>query len=90
MSADDVRFQPTPNPNAGKFVVGEPVVDDDRPRSFASAEAASDEPVAAALLAMGDVVDVFMVEDFVTVTKTPDADWDALIPRVRRAIRENL
>jgi hypothetical protein len=31
-----------------------------------------------------------MVEDFVTVTKRPEADWQELIPRVEAAIRANL
>lgn len=85
-----VRFQPTPNPNAGKFVVDRPVVDDDRPRSYRTPAEAGDEPVARALLELNEVVDVFMVEDFITVTKTPASTWDGLIPRVVRAIEDRL
>jgi hypothetical protein len=85
-----VRFQPTPNPNAGKFITGRELVPDDRPRSYFSAEEASGEPLASALMALDGVASIFMVEDFVTVTKTPDADWDTLIPRVEQAIKENL
>lgn len=85
-----VRFQPTPNPNAGKFVVGRPVVDDDRARSYDTVEDADDAPLARALIALDAVTNVFMVEDFITVTKTPDASWDALMPEVERAIGEHL
>ncbi len=85
-----VQFQPTPNPNAGKFITGRELVPDDRPRSFFNAEEAEGNPLAAALLALDGVASIFMVEDFVTVTKEPEADWGELIPRVEQTIRENL
>lgn len=76
-----VTFQPTPNPNAGKFVAGRTLVEG-RSRSFYNAEQASSEPVAAALFELPGVQSVFMVNDFVTVTKTADATWSELIPVV--------
>lgn len=77
-----VRFQATPNPNAGKFIVGRTVVEGRSSRSFHTAEQAAADPVAAALFALDGVASIFMVEDFVTVTKQGDADWSDLIPRV--------
>ncbi len=85
-----IRFQPTPNPNAGKFVLDREIVAGDRPRSYASRAEAADDPLAAALLDLEGVASVFMVEDFVTVTKEPAADWGELIPRVEEAIRSNV
>lgn len=87
MSEVQVRFQPTPNPNAGKFVLDREVVAGGRSRSFFSAEEAKGDAVAEALMALAGVANLFMVEDFITVTKRPEADWDELIPRVERAIR---
>lgn len=84
-----IRFQPTPNPNAGKFVLDRRVIEGDRPKSFYTMEEAQGNRLAEALLALDGVANVFMVEDFITVTKRPDADWGALIPHVERAIREN-
>jgi NFU1 iron-sulfur cluster scaffold homolog, mitochondrial len=78
----DIRFQPTPNPNAGKFVAGRTVVEGKSSRSFYNAEQAATDPVASALFALDGVASIFMVEDFVTVTKQQDADWSELIPRV--------
>jgi NFU1 iron-sulfur cluster scaffold homolog, mitochondrial len=78
----DIRFQPTPNPNAGKFVAGRTVVEGRSSRSFYNAEQAAADPVARALFALDGVASIFMVEDFVTVTKQQDADWSELIPRV--------
>ena len=77
-----VTFNPTPNPNAGKFTVGRTIVDGKASRSFYTAEQAAADPIAAALFELDGVASIFMVEDFVTVTKQPDADWSDLIPRV--------
>jgi hypothetical protein len=81
-----VRFQATPNPNAGKFVVGRPVVEGRSSRSFFSAAQATGEPVAKALFEVPGVASVFMVEDFVTVTKAPEAEWADLMPAIIAAI----
>lgn len=83
-----VRFQPTPNPNAGKFIVGRNVVDGTASQSFYSAAQAASNPLAAALFAIDGVASLFMVDDFVTVTKTPAADWSALVPQVIRVLEE--
>ncbi|HSJ06022.1 MAG TPA: NifU N-terminal domain-containing protein [Longimicrobiales bacterium] len=77
-----VRFQATPNPNAGKFTVDRTLVDGRSSRSFHSPEQAAADPVAAALFELDGVASIFMVEDFVTVTKQPAADWSELVPRV--------
>ncbi|MCY3539666.1 MAG: scaffolding protein [Acidimicrobiia bacterium] len=66
-----VVSQFTPNPNALKFNVGREV---GGPRSYTAANA-SDDPIAGELFAIEGVVSVFMTSDFVTVTKSPDADW---------------
>lgn len=74
-----IDAQPTPNPNAYKFAVGRPV---GGPASYAAGEGA-DHPAAAALLEMEGVSGVFMSADFFTLTKTPEADWENLIPAAR-------
>lgn len=85
-----VRFQPTPNPNAGKFTVSRAVVEGPDSKSYYSAEQAAGEPVAAALFALDGVSNLFMVDDFITVTKQPDADWDRLVPEVIGVIERSM
>jgi len=85
-----VRFQPTPNPNAGKFVTDREVVPGGASRSYHDPAQARGDALGEALMALDGVASVFMVEDFVTVTKRPEADWQELIPRVEAAIRANL
>jgi hypothetical protein len=85
-----VRFQATPNPNAGKFIADRTLVEGRSSRSFYSVEQAAADPVAAALWELDGVASVFMVEDFVTVTKDAAADWSELIPRVIGALEQVL
>jgi hypothetical protein len=85
-----VTFSETPNPAAGKFTVGRTLVEGRRGRTFDSPAAARGEPVAERLLAEPGVRSVFIVADFVTVTKDDAASWADLAPRVRAALREVL
>lgn len=71
-----VRPEATPNPNAMKFTVGSPV---GGPATYVAGGDVAD-PLAAELLALDGAVSVFMTADFVTVTKSPDADWETLLP----------
>lgn len=77
-----IRFQNTPNPNAGKFTADRPIVTGKESRSYYSAMQAAGEPLAELLFSVDGVASLFMVEDFVTVTKREDADWELLAPRV--------
>lgn len=69
----------TPNPNAMKFTV-EHHFDD--MVNVTDPAAASDHPLSEALFALPGVVGVFATNDFVTVSKAPEADWAELEPRV--------
>ncbi len=90
MATAKVRFEPTPNPNAGKFTVGRTLVEGRSGKSFDSAASAAGHPLAAPLMALEGVRSVFIVADFVTVTKEPSAAWPELAPRVRDALRAAL
>jgi hypothetical protein len=81
-----IVFQETPNPLAGKFSVGRTLLEGRRGRTYDSLASAADEPIAARLLAEPGVRSVFIVADFVTVTREPSATWPELAPRVRRAL----
>jgi NFU1 iron-sulfur cluster scaffold homolog, mitochondrial len=88
MADAHIRFQPTPNPNAGKFSLGRPAVPGGGSRSYFSREQAASDAVAAPLFEIPGVASVFMVADFVTVTKTEDADWGELIPSIVEALEQ--
>jgi len=77
--------QPTPNPNAMKFVVSRRVVDEGS-RSFLNREAAAGDPLASKLFALPGVRQVFMLNDFVTITKDEATDWDEIEDPAMRII----
>jgi len=76
--------QPTPNPNALKFVVG---VDVGGPKTFV-ATGDVDDPAARQLLDIEGVTSVFMTADFVTLSKDPGADWATIRPEAERILGE--
>ncbi|CDM65316.1 NifU family protein [Pyrinomonas methylaliphatogenes] len=78
-------IQETPNPNAVKFVLKEPV--SSAPRSFQSAEEAAQDPLAKALFDLGHVVSVFYMDRMITVEKDDEIDWDELLPKLAEPIR---
>ena len=86
----EIRYQPTPNPNAGTFVIGAAHIASAAARSFGSPAQAAGDPLAAALFSVAGVSSVFMVSDFVTVTKLPDVSWADLVPRLEAAMRSVL
>jgi len=79
----------TPNPNAFKFTVNRNVVTQGS-MSFNSVEEAKDNPLGKALFAIEGVASIFGVNDFITITKSDAATWDALIPAVEAALKKGL
>jgi hypothetical protein len=65
---------PTPNPNAMKFTLDTNVPADLETSAFGQA-----------LLAIPGVASIFGVVDFVTVTRTPEAEWDGIVAAVLEA-----
>ena len=81
------EIEPTPNPNAVKFVLREPLTWGVS-RSFASPEEAQSDPLAAALFAFEHVSNVFYVDHWITVTQDGGADWNELKRQLAAPIRE--
>ena len=79
-------IQETPNPNAVKFILKEPVTNGVA-RQFDSADKAEQDQLAKALFDVGQVVSVFYMDAMVTVEKTDDGDWDDLLPKLAVPIR---
>lgn len=79
-------IQETPNPNAVKFILKEPVTSGVA-RQFESAEKAQTDALAKALFDVGEVVSVFYMDNMVTVEKEDAADWDELLPKLAVPIR---
>jgi Fe-S cluster biogenesis protein NfuA len=79
-------IQETPNPNAVKFILREPV-SSGVAQQFASTEQAQTDPLAKSLFDVGSVVSVFYMDNMITVEKDDAADWDELLPTLAVPIR---
>jgi Fe-S cluster biogenesis protein NfuA len=79
-------IEETPNPNAVKFVLREPV-SNGVAQQFASAAQAASDPLAKALFDVGHVVSVFYMDRMITVEKDDEGDWDELLPTLAVPIR---
>jgi len=79
-------IQETPNPNAVKFILREPV-SNGVARSFSSPSHAEHDSLARSLFDVGHVVSVFYMDSMVTVEKDDEGDWDELLPALAVPIR---
>jgi hypothetical protein len=79
------RLDPTPNPNAVKFSVGVPV---GGPATFMAGQPA-DNPAASEILQLEGVTSIFMTADFITISKSPDADWEVIVPVAQAILEEH-
>ena len=79
-------IEDTPNPNAVKFILKEPLTWGIA-RSYDNAEQAKDDPLASALFDIEHVTNVYYVDRWLTVTQDGEADWADLSRLVAVPIR---
>jgi len=79
-------IEETPNPNAVKFILREPV-SNGVARSFNSALQAESDALAKSLFDLGHVMSVFYMDKMITVEKDNEGDWDELLPILAVPIR---
>jgi NFU1 iron-sulfur cluster scaffold homolog, mitochondrial len=79
-------IEETPNPNAVKFILREPV-SNGVARQYGSSELAQGDPLAKSLFDVGHVVSVFYMDNMITVEKDEESDWDDLLPTLAVPIR---
>jgi len=81
-----IEVQPTPNANAMKFVLSRRITEG-RSQTFRSPEEAAGSSLASALFAIPGGVQVFFLNNFITLTRTPEADWHEIISQAESLIR---
>ncbi|MFC0410263.1 NifU family protein [Roseomonas elaeocarpi] len=84
-----IETESTPNPATLKFLPGQDVMGSRGTADFAEAEGAERSPLAERLFRLEGVSRIFLGADFVTVTKSDEADWQSLRPQVLGAIMEH-
>ncbi len=80
------EIESTPNPNAMKFILREPLTWGIA-CSYDNAEQAQDDELARRLFEIPHVSNVFYVDKWVTVTQDGSADWKELVRKVAEPIR---
>ncbi|QQK78737.1 NifU N-terminal domain-containing protein [Salicibibacter cibi] len=81
----NVQAEPTPNPNAMKFTADQTIFE--QSTSLKKGEE-TEHPFAKKLLVIEGVDNIFGINDFVTVNKTDDANWDDLLPEIEKAFED--
>ncbi len=80
----DIEY--TPNPNAVKFILKEPVTNG-ASRSFQDAESAKEDALASSLFDVGNVTSVFYMDRFITVNKEDEVTWEDMLRKLAEPIR---
>src|ERR1044072_114142 len=79
-------IEETPNPNAVKFTLREPV-SNGVAQQYGSADQAGNDPLPTSLFDVGHVVSVFYMDRMITIEKDDEGDWDELLPALAVPIR---
>jgi len=96
----EIITQGTPNPNAAKFTLNRTIATQGKtyrlPAAPSTAQsgaaqagdaASADASWAKELLQIPGVTQVFAVNNFVSVNKQPEADWNVISPQVEQVLR---
>lgn len=79
----------TPNPETMKFVANK-LLYPGKSVDFPDAESAKPSPLATELFTFPFIRAVFIASNFVTLSKTPDTDWQDVIPSIRQFLKDYL
>ena len=85
----EVSVTKTPNENALKFNCSQSVLESGY-KTYNSVEKASESPVAAKIFETNGVTSVFLMLDFITVTKKPETNWEVIQTSIIDAIKTTL
>ena len=83
-----IQTEITPNPATLKFLPGRDVMGEGT-ANFTEVEQAGRSPLALRLFELEGIAGVFLGSDFVTVTKSPEREWEVLKPIVLAAIMDH-
>lgn len=85
-----IQVSATPNPDSLKLTLSTGRFIETGMESFSTPEEAERHPLGRRLFALAGVSNVFILPQFVTVTKHPAADWDLLVPKIEQAMSSYL
>ena len=83
-------IQPTPNPNAFKFLVDRPMAKPGQTRAYGKPEQAQKDVLAQGMFAVPGVETLFFCDNFVTVSMVADADWRAVAEQITKLLESHI
>lgn len=81
-----IKVEPTPNPNAKKFTANSMIFSGNGSVSLAAGQK-SEYEILNELIDVEGVDNVFGFQNFITINKKPDAEWDSLEPKVTEVMQ---
>jgi len=82
----DVYSEATPNPETMKFVFNR-MIFPDQTADFPTVESTTYSPLAKNLFEFSFVQGVFIMNNFVTITRTPGVEWEEIIPIMKEFLK---
>ena len=89
MTDIQLTVQPTPNPNALKFILNHKVKEEGN-SSYKSPLESSENPLASALFTIRGVDQIHFFDNVITITKFGYEDWENIEPQVSECIQERM
>ena len=83
-----MTFHHTPNPEAAQFIMSGDVMKKGT-KTFSSPEQSKGDPLAEALFKIYGVENVFIKENFVTITKSPVVAWTTVMEPIQNALEQH-
>ncbi len=86
----NLYIEANPNPNSMKFVANFMLVEEGKTFDYPDLASAQNSPVAQELFALPYVTRVFIMSNFITVTKSEDKEWEEVKIEIREVIQQYL
>lgn len=82
----DVYSEATPNPETMKFVFNR-MIAPDQTADFPTADTTANSPLAKNLFEFSFVNGVFIMNNFVTITRAPGIEWEEIVPIMKEFLK---
>lgn len=86
----NIYTEANPNPNSLKFVTNFLIAPENKDYDFETADAATASPLAQGLFQMPFVSRVFIMNNFVTITKNDSVEWPMVKDQLKEYIKQHL
>ena len=88
MSNVNIYVEANPNPNSLKFVADRMLLSNNAIKDYPNAKSAVESPIAMALFEFKYIERVFIMSNFITITKNDLVDWDEVKLELRNFIKK--